>query len=191
MSGTLPTRINLHRGDPDQTKKKCRHCRSTAETDMHILNVCHISKDARSKRHNLIAKKIGKELTEKSYQVWLKKTYMVNQERMKPDITAMKEGTCYFIEITCPYEKTANTLKQRETEKEEKYRQLTINNIQFDPVHGIVQTKVIAIVIGSAGTITKTMYEKLKRLGIGYVVKQIQMIALMESTKIWKIHNKT
>ena len=103
----------------------------------------------------------------------------------------MKEGTCYFIEITCPYEKTANTLKQRETEKEEKYRQLTINNIQFDPVHGIVQTKVIAIVIGSAGTITKTTYEKLKRFGIGYVVKQIQMIALMESTKIWKIHNKT
>ena len=57
MSGTLPTRINLHRGDSDQSEKKFCHCQGIAETDMHILNVCHISKDARSKRHNLIAKK--------------------------------------------------------------------------------------------------------------------------------------
>ena len=52
---------------------------------------------------------------------------------------------------------------KRNWKKRKISRQLTINNIQLDPVHGIVQTNVIVIAIGSAGTIMKETHEKLKR----------------------------
>ena len=188
LSGILPTRINMSRGDPDQTKKLCRHCNKTAETDLHILNACPKTKDARSRRHNLVANKIAKELIQKDYCVWKEKTYQVNLERFKP---AHKDGCCYFIEITCPYEKNSLHLQQREKEKEFKYRNLTMDHIRFDIDQNIEKTAIIAIAVGSAGTITKGTNDKLKKLGIGHTAKHLQMITMMESTTIWLTHSRS
>ena len=60
LSGTLPTRINQTRGNPDQNRKKCRQCRATAETDLHILAECSRTKDLRSLRHNKVCDKVAK-----------------------------------------------------------------------------------------------------------------------------------
>ena len=111
LSGTLPTNINRNRGDDDQRKKFCSH--EKAETYLHVLNECTKTHHARSKRHNLVVNKIGKELKKIDYTVWLEKTFVVNQQRYKPDITAYKDGCCNFIEITCPYEMLQREAKRR------------------------------------------------------------------------------
>ena len=73
LSGTIHTNINRNRGDDDQRKNLCRHCHEKAETDLHVLNECTKTHHARSKRHNLVVSKIGKELKKIDYTVWLKR----------------------------------------------------------------------------------------------------------------------
>ena len=62
LSGTLPTKLNLSRGTKGERNVLCRKCHLTAETDIHIFNVCISTKLARCKRHNNTADKIAKEL---------------------------------------------------------------------------------------------------------------------------------
>ena len=191
LSGTLPTNINLNRGDNDQRKKLCRNCHKTAETDLHILNECPVTHNARSRRHDLVVKKLGKELKKVGYDVWLEKTYAVNLSRYKPDITAHRDGCCNIIEIMCPYEKFEGHLEQSEKRKDDKYELLSLENLNIEEEAGITTVKRTSLAFGSCGTIDKRTCDKVKQLGLKKgITKSIQMVVLMESSKIWSIHER-
>jgi hypothetical protein len=159
ISGTLPTKLNLHRGRTAENDIKCRRCQRSAETDMHVLNECVCNKNAISQRHNKIALKLGKDLTNAGWDVQLERTHVIDQERFKPDITAKKEDKTLFLDITVPYEKSIEYLQQREREKEIKYEPLR----RLNPDE---TTIIMAIAIGTAGTTRKETCEKLRTLGL-------------------------
>ena len=191
LSGTIPTRINQHRGNKD-ANKSCRRCGKTAETDLHILNECVYTKEMQMKRHNKIAQKIGSYLIKNKFKkVWHERTWRIDLENFKPDITAIKEKTMYFIEITCPYEKSIEVLKTRSQEKVYKYRKLTIENLKYD-FQEVETTKTIAVAIGSGGTVADcTINSICTELNLPKkCITDIQKLALIWSAKIVKFHTR-
>ena len=192
ISGTLPNKINLHRGKTTPSKILCRRCMKVPETDIHILSECPLNKNVISKRHNLLARKIAKEL-KKSHptaDIWQERTWQIDQERLKPDITMILQEKAYFIELTVPYEKSLDTLKRREDEKEEKYKTMTVENIPELSQRGVQSTEVIGIAVGATGVITNQTHKKLKTLKIGPQRRNLQLMALSLTADVWQIHSK-
>ena len=187
LSGTLPTNINKTRGNQNQELKKCRRCKKTAETDIHVLNECSHNKNAISRRHNMIVNKIAKELKKVGYVVWTEKTHSVNLINLKPDITIWKENICKLIEITIPYERNDRILLERELFKENKYKDIKKEHLSIsNPTN---EVKVIGIAIGTAGTINESTANKLTRLGLSKkITTALQMTVLHESSRIWRGH---
>ena len=188
ISGTLPTRINTSRGRIDAREKMCRNCKSSAETDLHVLSEFHQTKDVRICRHNSVVKKIAKELklqyTTSSIQ--MERTWAVGTRNLKPDITMINaEGKATFVEITIPYEKDGETLKHREKEKEDKYVCLTLANLGDNR---IMSSEVVGLAFGAAGTINKRTVDKLRKWKIATKARNIQMICMSYAARIWRMH---
>ncbi len=184
LSGTLPTKMNLHRGNCKPELIKCRRCKTANETTLHVLNECSYTKRHSMKRHNNICDKIAKDLKKNNENVviWREKTLNVNRENFKPDITMQKGDELTIVEITIPYEKDERTLARREREKEEKYAILTPNNLN---ITGIGTTKIYGIAIGSCGTITASTVKKLKHLNIKSSAESLALTTLMSSCRLW------
>ena len=121
LSGTLPTRLNLHRGRTTQDNILCRRCGSTAETDLHVLNTCCLQHGLIVRRHNAIVKKVGRDLHDLGWDVQLERTISVDDERLRPDITAIKDRRCCLIDAAVLYEKYINRPDERQQEKITKY----------------------------------------------------------------------
>ena len=193
LSGTLPTRLNLSRGCKGERNVLCLKCHLTAETDIHIFNVCNSTKLARCKRHNNTADKIAKELKKVHTEATIirERTYRAGLERLKPDITMFEDDVCTFIELTIPYEKNKETLNRRENEKEEKYKTLTVANLLGQIPSNIRKTEVIGIAIGSAGTIVEQTKRKLRKLKILTHARNFSLTTCMGSISIWKRHSES
>jgi hypothetical protein len=58
-----------------------------------------VNKDKISKRHNYVQKKLGKTLQQKGYEVALERTYEVNQDHLRPDLTVTKDNVKTVIEL--------------------------------------------------------------------------------------------
>ena len=184
LSGTLPTRLNESRGGTIQSLKLCRWCRSTAETDLHVLNECRRSKKLISARHNKICDKLGKELKNSNLNdtIQRERCHYINLKRYQPDITWTNEnGRIILIEVTVPYETSDERLAKRE---EEKVRYYT------PPINAGLAHEIVAIAIGSAGTINKNTCNKIKQLTNAKTVKHLQMISLNESANVAANHFK-
>lgn len=180
LSGTLPTRLNQHRGATTQENIRCRRCGASAETDLHVLNECHANKDIISRRHNDVQKKLGKELSRVGYEVQLERTYRTNQLDLKPDITAKKDERTLLFEITIPYESSHTRLKEMEVFKKNKYRILENET-----------TEIVAIAIGSGGTVLSSTLKKLKKCGITKkVARALSITALAGSAAVWSLHER-
>jgi len=188
LSGTLPTRINQHRGRCTQDLIRCRRCRATPETDLHVLAECPFNKDAISKRHDRINKKIGKELARRGHEVWAERVWYANQQQLKPDISIITGDTLTIIELTIPYDRGKDTLERREKEKEDKYRLLTPANVPALQEKGVTKVVIKPIVIGASGTMEATTRRNLKSLGLGAHIGSLQLMALAGSANIWQIH---
>lgn len=190
LSGTLPTRLNLHRGHTAGQDINCRRCRRTPETDLHVLQECTANHDAICRRHNVLVKKLGKDLRSVGYGVQLERTYVIDQEHLKPDITAIRDGEVTLIDVTVPYERSAATLQQRETAKERKYGRLGRRHLRIE---GTAETrpKVLGIAVGAAGTVLKSTLGKLKSLGLQKRTAQnLSTSALAGTAAIWSVHER-
>ena len=188
LSGTIPTKINKTRGNADQSRKKCRWCKQTAETDMHILSSCTINKDAISKRHDAVCDKLGKILKDRKFDVTREKVWMVGNERMKPDLVVKKDRKAYILDVTIPYEKYEKYLKDREMGKEQKYNKMKRmkEDMNVDEIY------IKGIVFGSMGTTPKSTRKRLKNLGVTDTeLEQIQMLIMGYSARIVKRHTRT
>ena len=189
LSGTLPTRINMHRGRCTPENVLCRRCKTTAETDIHVLSECSHNKDAISKRHDRVVKKIGKELAKiEGCQVWMEKTWTVDQEKLKPDISMIQGNKLTLVEVTVPYDRGKETLERREREKVEKYKQIRPDNIAALSERGVIEVNTKAVVIGVSGSIEKISTKNLKDLGLAKHIRGLQMLCLASSADIWSIH---
>jgi hypothetical protein len=186
LAGALPTNIRTTRGVDDRAVKMCRNGCGQAETDLHVLTSCRKTRDAISRRHNLVRDKIAKELRKNSCRVLLEHTWLVGARRYRPDITVDRGSERFFVEVTIPYEQSMDYLKQRVSEKRDYYLALT------DPVNGAVPegmtAKVVPIVIGCTGTIITETKNALKSLNLFKHVHSLQMISVAESARIWNHH---
>ena len=104
---------NKHRGDPDMKKRRCRWSREGIEDDAHILNKCRMKEGLITKRHDFIVNKIGKELKRQSDQskIWIRRACRCGRELWRPDVKLVKNDHSFLIEVTCPYERSAQYLK--------------------------------------------------------------------------------
>ena len=185
LSSTLPTRINLSKGRP-AANKRCRRCRKTAETDLHVLNECAHNRKAMCKRHDNLVEIVVKNLRRRGFLVKVEKCYQLGLERFRPDITAKKGGKAFLIDVTVPYERCPEVFGKRASDKRTKYACLTSTPLQG--LGDTSSTEVIPIVVGSAGTIPRSTLDYLSRLGIRDCAKTLGASALAGSVKVWRIH---
>ena len=181
LSSTLPIKINKTRGRTDMEEKKCRKCHLKIEDDQHILSTCEYNKKLIQERHNRLVDKIGKELKSKylNGKIQLERSWQLGTELVKPDITTVDEnGHCILIEVTCPYETSTEYLRQRKTEKEQKYRYLIKDELWQV---GASTGEVIAIIIGAMGTILEDSHKSLKKIEIVEQCNALQMTAMNSS----------
>ena len=92
--------------------------------DQHILSICTKSRGAFSDRHDNGTRKMEKLLAEKGYSVKRGKIWIVDREKLKPDIVAVKNRKAYVLDLTIPYEKSSQYMDERKTEKEGKYEKI-------------------------------------------------------------------
>ena len=103
---------------PGSTDKKC--CYSKAETTMHILNMCTASLKMMTERHDAVLGVLTKFLDE-CYNEY--DTSYISLDNLKPDIIIKFNNSCYFVDITIPYDSIRN-MESADNWKIEKYRHL-------------------------------------------------------------------
>lgn len=188
LSSTLPTKVNKTRGNPDRRAKICTRCkRNEIEDDSHILSRCTYGKDLITKRHDYVAKKIAKELVNlhPTARVWRERSWRLNTQLLRPDITMIDGDKCFIIEITIPYEGSQEYLQQRRQEKIAKYEPLIKEELQQVQC---TEGEVIPLVIGALGTITEESNQDLKRLKLTKQRDALQMTVSTGSVNILNNH---
>lgn len=199
LSGTLPTRLNENRGRNTENKeiRRCRKCKKTTETDLHVLNECSATKDMRTKRHNKVCDVIAKQVCKDDWRKVREKRWRVEipegeavagdtgQRHVQPDISVERDGQLTWIEVTCPYEKSLETLATRENEKYKKYSWIKPEYLNCN----INEIQLHTVAIGSCGTISKATMQKLKKIGVNQSgAKKIQLTVMLNSADIVNTH---
>jgi hypothetical protein len=97
----------------------------------------------------------------------------------KPDIVICdnENGTCMLIDVAIPGDRN---IIQKEAEKILKYRDLTIE-IQHT---WNVKTRVIPLIIGATGTISKSFRKYMSTIPINHKVKELQKTAILGTAHI-------
>ena len=105
LSCSLLTKVNKTRGNKDLSAKQCK-CRKSIENDAHILNNCEFNHKLIIQRHDHLVGKIAQKLkhANPTATIWIKRYWRQDVQLVKPDITMIKNGHCYIIELTCPDE---------------------------------------------------------------------------------------
>ena len=161
-----------------ETDSKCRLCQQFDETIDHIISLCSIlAEEEYIKRHDRvfaqlrfnICKETGVQLDKKHWYEYVPKSVETSQggkvtilwnqpvqtgrtiPNNKPDIIIRdnEKGTCMLIDVAISGDR--NVIK-KETEKILKYKDLTIEIQRM----WNVKTKVITVIIGATGTISKS-----------------------------------
>lgn len=143
------------------------------------------------KRHNMIARKLAEELKKAHPEaiVWQERTWQIDQERLKPDITMLSSGKAFFIELTVSYERTADILAQLELEKEQKYHTHIVANMPELEQYNIGETEIMGIAIETTGTMNSSTIKKQRKLNIHKQAKNLQLMTLSLSTDIWHVRS--
>ena len=186
-----------------QTDDKCRLCKEKTETIDHIISGCSaIAATEYMARHNKIGVYLhwnickSKEInvTDKWYNhqpepvtendkckiLW---DFAINTDRTikanRPDIIVKNktDKKCILIDMSVPGD--AN-ITAKEFEKRYKYKDLEIEMQRMWKV----ETKVVPIVVGALGTITKDFEKYVKMLPDNISIEEIQKIALLGTAHI-------
>ena len=148
LSGTLPTRVNLNQGNPSGNRE-CRRCWKTAETNLHVLNECPFNCKAMCCGHNSLVSVLVGNLKRHGYKVWTEQSYQIGAMRLRLDITVVKGGSLFLLNITVPYKCSNAIFFTHLAQKWSKYHQLTKVPLPgLDSLHA----EVIPIIVRSAGT---------------------------------------
>ena len=185
-----------------ETDSKCRLCQQFDETMDHIISACPIlAKEEYIKRHDRvraqlhfnIRKETRVKLDKKQWYEHVPKsvetiqggkvTILWNQQvqtdrtilNNKPDIIIRDNEmeTCMLIDVAISGDK--NVIK-KEAEKILKYKDLTI------------ETKVMPVIIGATGTISKSFRKYMSSIPGEHEVKELEKTAILGSAHIlWKV----
>jgi hypothetical protein len=179
-----------------ETDSKCRLCQQLGETIDHIISACSVlAKEQYGKRHDKVSaqihfnicKEIGVQLDKKHWYEHVPKSVVTNKggkvtilwnQQMqtdrtipnnKPDIIIRDngKGTCILIDVAIPVDR--NVIK-KEAEKILKYKDLT-TEIQC---MWNVKARVIAVIIGATGTVSKSFRKYVSDIPGNQGVKEIQ-----------------
>jgi len=185
-----------------ETDSKCRLCQQFDETMDHIISACPIlAKEEYIKRHDRVRAQLhfnirketrvkldkkqwyehvpksvetiqgGKVIILWNQQVQTDRTILNN----KPDIIIRDNEmeTCMLIDVAISGDK--NVIK-KEAEKILKYKDLTI------------ETKVMPVIIGATGTISKSFRKYMSSIPGEHEVKELEKTAILGSAHIlWKV----
>jgi len=189
-----------------ETNSKCRFCQQFDEKVDHIIPACPIlAKEHYIKRHDRVCaqlhlnirKETGVQLYKKHWYEHVPKsvetsqgdkvTILWNQQvqtnrtipNNQPDIIIRdnEKGTCVLIDVAISGDR--NVIK-KETEKILKYKDLTIE-IQRT---WNVKTKMIPVIIGATGTISKSFKKYVNNITGNHEVKELQKTALLGTAQI-------
>jgi len=189
-----------------ETDSKCRLCQQFDEIIDHILSACLIpAKEQYIKRHDRvcaqlhfnICKETGVQLDKKHWYEHVSKlvetcqgdkvTILWNQQiqtnrtihNNKSDIIISdnEKGTCMLTDTEISGER--NVIK-KETEKSLKYKDLTT---QIQRMWN-VKTKVIPVITGATGTISKSFRKSVSNIPGKHEVKELQKTAILGTAHI-------
>ena len=189
-----------------EMNSKCRLCQQSDETIDHIISACPIlATEQYVKRrvkvsaqlHFNICKEIGGQLDKKHWYEHIPKSVEKNQcgkmiilwnqqvqtdrtiPNNKPDIIIRdnEKGTCILIDVAIPGDR--NVIKN-EAEKILKYKDLTIEIQRM----WNVKTRVIPVIIGATGTISKSFRKYVSDIPGDHDVKEEQKTAILGTAHI-------
>ena len=189
-----------------ETDSKCRLCQQLDETIDHIISACPIlAKEQYVKRHDKvcaqihfnICKEMGVQLDKKHWYEHVPKSVVTNQggkvtilwnqqvqtdrtiPNNKPDIIIRDNemGTCTLIDVAISGDR--NVIK-KEAEKMLKYEDLTIEIQRM----WNVKARVIPVVIGATGTISKSFRKYVSNIPGNHDVKELQKTAILGTAHI-------
>ena len=190
--------------------RKCRMCGKQEETSTHILGSCEIFSESLylKYRHNQVGKIVYQEFLEnngvknqatawKPKEVmktgdlelwWDKKIHVTNKvEHNRPDLIIWdhKKKECKIIDLSVPL--NGKYVTRKETEKVNNYVPL-VNELQ--QMYRDYTYKIIPVVIGTSGTVSLSLKEHLKAVGITSditkFVHRLQNAAIVGSMKTVK-----
>ena len=182
---------------------KCRMCGSHDETVQHILCSCpKLAQTEYKKRHDVVGRVVHWELcmnyrvecrdkwyehspksVEKNEEVKLLWDFTIQTDseihHRRPDIVIQKKKAKETIIVDIAVPGDSNVL-QKETEKYEKYQDLAreIKRIWKS------RTKVVPVVVGALGSVSKKLAGQLEQLGIKDRTRTMQKSALLGSAHI-------
>jgi len=189
-----------------ETESKCRLCQQYDETIDHIISACPIlAKEQNVKRHDKvnaqihfdICKEIGVQLDKKHWYEHVPKSVVTNQggkvttlwnqqvqtdrtiPNNKPDIIIQdnEKKTCMLLAVAISGD--MNVIK-REAKKILKYKDLTIEIQRM----WNVKVRVIPVIIGTTGTISKSFRKYVSDIPGNHDVKELQKTPILGTAHI-------
>ena len=140
------------------------------------------------KRHNMVAKAIGKDLRNKGWTVQLKKWVRDGRVNYRPDIIAWRGRRGFIGDVRIPYEKNDLTLNKCRMDKEDKYAGL-LNKVGFPDT--VINRDTKGFIIGTTGTMTEENCNPFRELQIVSKFNNYCRIAAQGSCAVWRLHTKT
>ena len=187
--------------DKEDIDGKCRLCGERDETIAHIVSECKklAQKYYKDWRHDKVAiiihwqlcKKFGMEHAEKWYEhtaesvvenedvkiLWDMKLQIDKIiECSKPDIVVLykQKRSCIMIDVACPFD---TRITEKEQEKIEKYHDL---RMEIKRIWKCREVKVIPVIIGALGTVSRKFEEWLDQIEIEYNTTLLQKLVYWE-----------
>jgi len=186
-----------------EADNKCRLCQQFDETVDHITSACPIlAKEEYIKRHDSvcaqlhfnICKETGVQLDKKHWYEHVPKSVETSQggevtissvqtdriiPQNKPDIIIRdnEKGTCKLIDVAISGDR--NVIK-KEAEKFLKYKNLRTEIQRM----WNVKTKVIPVIIGATGTISKSFRKYVSNIPGNHEIKELQKTAILGTAHI-------
>jgi len=189
---TLQTKYYATKILKTKTDSKCRLCQQFDETIDHIISACPIlAKEQYIRRHDRvcaqlhfnICKETGVQLDKKRWYEHVPKSVQTDRTipNNKPDIIIHdnEKGTCMLIDIAISGGR--NVIK-KEAEKILKYKNFTIEIQRM----WNVKAKVIPVIIGATGTISKPFRKYVSNIPGNHGVKELQKITILGTAHILK-----
>ena len=189
--------------DKSQGDSLCRVCRKEVESIDHVVSGCSkLSQKEYKRRHDNLEKVVHWKLTRKcnfeagnkwyehdpervleneSYKILWDSSIQTDHviEARRPDLVVVdkKERICKIIDFAVPGD---SRIEEKEKDKIEKYQDL---GRELQKIWN-VKVKIIPLVVGSLGAITKQFGNRLKQVGITAGTAQVQKTVLLGTARI-------
>ena len=160
-----------------ETDSKWRLCQQFDETIDHIISACPIlAKEQYTKRHNSVCAQLHFNMCNET-GVQMDKKHWFEHEPKSVETSKGSKGTCMLIDVAISRDR--NVIK-KEAEKILKYKNLTIE-IQC---MWKVKTRVIPVIIGATGTISKSFRKYISNIPGNHEVKELRKTAILGTAHI-------